>query len=236
MPERGGALTLPAVELPYFDPQTGAYAVARAPSLPVTVEGDPTKVAQAAVAPSSENVLSQQIRPIRNRASVRSGVGERLLRGRLAVGLLAGPPGAWLLLLVGDGLRRRLARETARSKRRRARRTARRRMRVAEYHIKAQRPSAFFGECARVLYEHLEYRLGAKVEALTLEELRLHLTKHGFSRDTAESVVRELENCDFARFAPSASGPGEMRAALRRVRTLLGLIEKARPSEREVAA
>jgi hypothetical protein len=61
------------------------------------------------------------------------------------------------------------------------------------------------------------------------------LSKNGFARETAESVVHELETCDFARFAPSASGPGEMRAALRRVRTLLGLIEKARP-EREVAA
>jgi hypothetical protein len=48
--------------------------------------------------------------------------------------------------------------------------------------------------------------------------------------------VRELENCDFARFAPSASGPGEMRAALRRVRNLLGWIERAKPAEREAAA
>jgi hypothetical protein len=150
--------------------------------------------------------------------------------------MLAAPPGAWLLVLVGDALRRRLARETAGSKRRRARRSARRRLRVAEYHIKAQRPSAFFGECARVIYEHLEYRLGAKVEALTLGELRVHLTKHGFDKETAEAVVKELENCDFARFAPSASGPGEMRAALRRVRTLLGWIEKVRPSTEKEAA
>ena len=55
------------------------------------------------------------------------------------------------LVLIGDGLRRRLGRETAGSKRRRARRSARRRLRVAEYHIRAQRPSAFFGECARVI-------------------------------------------------------------------------------------
>jgi hypothetical protein len=109
-------------------------------------------------------------------------------------------------------------------------------MRVAEYHIKAQRPSAFFGECARVIYEHLEYRLGQKVEALTLGELRTHLEQRGFGKETAESVVRELENCDFARFAPSASGPGEMRAALRRVRTLLGWIEQARPSSEKEAA
>jgi hypothetical protein len=49
-------------------------------------------------------------------------------------------------------------------------------------------------------------------------------------------VVKELENCDFARFAPSASGPGEMRAAMRRVRTLLGMIEKQRPLDKDVAA
>jgi hypothetical protein len=116
------------------------------------------------------------------------------------------------------------------------RRSARHRLRVAEYHIKASRPSAFFGECARVIYEHLEYRVGAKVEALTLAELRAHLESRGFPKETAEAVVKELENCDFARFAPSASGPGEMRAALRRVRLLLGMIEKARPDDKEVAA
>jgi hypothetical protein len=229
MPERGGALTLPPLELAYFDPAQGRYAVAKSTSLTVTVEGDPSKVTAAPTTAPTENVLEHQIRPIRNRGSVRSSVGERLLRGRIAAIMLATPPGAWLLVLIVDALRKRLARETAGSKRRRARRSARRRMRVAEYHIKAQRPSAFFGECARVIYEHLEYRLGAKVEALTLSELRTHLLKHGFDPETAEAVVKELENCDFARFAPSASGPGEMRAALRRVRTLLGWIEKTRP-------
>ena len=185
---------------------------------------------------TTENVLGQQVRPIRNRTSVRSSVGDRLFRGRIAIVMMAVPPGAWLLVLIGDALRRRLERETAGSKRRRARRGARRRLRVAEYHIKAQRPSAFFGECARVLYEHLEYRLGAKVEALTLGELREHLTARGFDRETVEGTVKELENCDFARFAPSASGPGEMRAAMRRVRTLLGLIEKQKPVDKEAAA
>ena len=236
LPQKGGTLTLPAVTLAYFDPAAARYDVAKSQPITITVEGDPTKVTAASPGSPQENVLGEQIRPIRNRNSVRSGVGDQLFRGRLAIVLLALPPGAWLLVLVGDALRRRLARETAGSKRRRARRSARRRLRVAEYHIKAQRPSAFFGECARVLYEHLEYRLGAKVEALTLAELREHLSGRGFSRETTEAVVKELENCDFARFAPSASGPGEMRAALRRVRTLLGEIEKQRPVEREVAA
>jgi hypothetical protein len=236
LPQKGGALELPSVALAYFDPDAGKYAVAKSQPIALTVEGDPTKVEGAAATSSSENVLAPEVRPIRNHATVRSNVGNRLFRGRLATLLLAAPPGAWLLVLIGDALRRRLGRETAGSKRRRARRSARRRLRVAEYHIKASRPSAFFGECARVLYEHLEYRLGAKVEALTLGELRGHLLGRGFPPETAELVVKELENCDFARFAPSASGPGEMRAALRRVRALLGMIEKAKPAEKEAAA
>jgi tetratricopeptide (TPR) repeat protein len=233
LPQKGGALSVPSVELPYFDPTTAKYAVARSAPVALTIEGDPTKVESASPAATTENVLGQQVRPIRNRASVRSGVGDRLFRGRLAIVMLAVPPGAWLLVLVGDALRRRLGRETAGSKRRRARRSARRRLRVAEYHIKAARPSAFFGECARVLYEHLEYRLGNKVEALTLGELREYLIARAFDRETVESTVKELENCDFARFAPSASGPGEMRAALRRVRALLPIIERQKPIERD---
>jgi hypothetical protein len=236
MPLRGGALTIPALELPYFDPKQAKYDVARAAPIALTVEGDPTKVGAQSGAEPHENVLGAQLRPIRNRTHAGSRISERVWRGRLRWLLLLTPPTAWVLVLVVDGLRRRLTRETARSKRRRARRTARKRLRAAEYHIKAGRPSAFFTECARVIYEHLEYRLGQKVEALTLAELRTHLESRGFEKETVEAIVKELESCDFSRFAPSASGPGEMRAALRRTRTLLGWIEKARTDEKEVAA
>jgi hypothetical protein len=228
MPARGGTLTIPEISLPYFDPSKPGYAVSKSAPVTITVEGDPTKVAQSNPGSAQENVLSQQIRTIRNKKTVRSRIGEALFRGRLATVALAAPPAVWILVLIADGLRRRLARETAGSKKRRARRAARKRMRVAEYHIKAQRPSAFFGECARVIYEHLEYRVGQKVESLTLAELRTFLTSRGFTDETTESIVKELENCDFARFAPSASGPGEMRAALRRVKTLLSWIETAK--------
>jgi tetratricopeptide (TPR) repeat protein len=233
LPQKGGALSVPSMELAYFDPTTAKYAVAKSAPIALTIEGDPTKVESASPTSPTENLLGQQVRPIRNRASVRSSVGDRLFRGRVAIIMLAVPPGAWLLVLIGDALRRRLGRETAGSKRRRARRGARRRLRVAEYHIRAQRPSAFFGECARVIYEHLEYRLGNKVEALTLGELREYLIARAFDKETVESTAKELENCDFARFAPSASGPGEMRAALRRVRALLPLIERQKPIDRD---
>jgi len=228
MPKRGGTLTIPAVELPYFDPVAEKYQIAKSAQLTIHVEGEPTLATTTTGTTAPENLLAQQLRPIRSRNTVRSHVGDSLWRGRLGLLLLAGPPSLWLLILIADRLRRSLGQETEGRKRRRARRAANKRIRVGEYHIKANRPSAFFAESARVIYEHLEYRLGQKVEAYTLAELRSVLESRGFSKETAEAVVKELESCDFARFAPSASGPGEMKAALRRVRTLIEWIEQAR--------
>jgi hypothetical protein len=230
LPQSGGELTIPAVELPYFDPGEKKYAIARAPSQTVKVIGDPQKIGSGP-ADSKENVLSARVRPIRISNHVGSRLGERIVRGKLLWVSLAAPP-SLLFLIVGIGaLRARLQLETARSRRRRARAGARRRMREAEIHMKGQRPSAFFGACARAIYEHLEYRLEVKCEALTVEELRRLLGSRGFDNEVCEEIVRELESCDFARFAPSASGPGEMRAATRRVRGLLTSIERARVTQ-----
>ena len=104
---------------------------------------------------------------------------------------------------------------------------ARKTLRLCELHIKGERPVKFFAELSRALTDHLEDRLGIPVAGMTRDELRRVLSDRGMPEETLAQLARELENCDFARFAPSASGPGEMRAALRRGKTLLGEIERA---------
>src|SRR5262249_22741514 len=151
----------------------------------------------------------------------------------VALGL---PMALWVLILVGDRVRERLRRQTPRARLRRARGRARKRLRLAEVHIRGGRAGKFFGEVSRVLQEHIEERVGEPVAALTRDQLRDLLTRPGSPEETVDALVRELENSDFARFAPSASGPGEMRAALRRVRALLGAIERVRPMQETEAA
>ncbi|MEO6951273.1 MAG: BatD family protein [Polyangia bacterium] len=228
-PLRGGRLSLPALELPYFDPRTQHYEVARTAELLVDVDGDPKRVEPGSSGSATENVLARQVRPLRTHGSLSTHLGAKLFeRPRLRAIVLAVPPLLWLLIVVIDSVRRRWTRDTPSSRRRRARANARRRLRIADYNIKANRPPAFFAECARVIYEHLEFRLGTKVESYTLDQLRGLLVERGFTKETSEAIVQELENCDFARFAPSASGPGEMKAAVRRVKALLGFIESER--------
>jgi hypothetical protein len=237
-PTRGGKLPIPPIVIPTLSPQTGRYEQAATDAIPITVVGDPAALtARANGAPAGENLIGRDIRPAREVPSVGSRVAARFYHSRAFVIALAAPAALYLLIVLVDKLRERLRRETPRARLRRARGRARRRLRVAELHIRGNRPAMFFGEVARVLIEHIEERVGEPVSAMTRDQLREHLAGRGFPDETVDALVRELESCDFARFAPSASGPGEMRAALRRVRTLLGAIERVRPRDRvEVAA
>jgi hypothetical protein len=236
-PLRGGKLMVPSVAIPYFDPGTAKYDVARTDPIPIMVVGDPSALpGKAAAGGTGDNVIAREIRPPREEPSIGSRMVARFYHSRLFVGALAAPAALWLLVLAGDRLRERLQRETPRARLRRARGRARKRLRVAELHIRGGRASKFFAEIARVLQEHIEERVGTPVAALTREQLRDLLLGRSFPEETVEALVRELENCDFARFAPSASGPGEMRAALRRVRALLGAIERVRPAHVEAEA
>jgi hypothetical protein len=227
-PEQGGQLTIPAIELPYFDPESGSYKVASSRPIPILVRGDPGKLASPPEGDGRENVIPRDIRLIHEAAEISSRTLPQLYRSGWFWGLAILPPLAFALVLAVDRLRQQLKKETPRSRLRRARGRARKRFRVAEIHLRGNRPAKFFGELARVLYDHIEERLGQPVQSMTRDELRRFLTEKGFERTTVGLIDHSLEAFDFARFAPTAAGPGEMRAQLRQLKDLLRQIERTR--------
>lgn len=226
-PEQGGALTIPAVQVPFFDPRTGKYEVARSRPIEITVKGDPSKIAGHA-ADTRENLIPRDIRLIHGGEGISSRTVPRLYKSGWFWPLLAMPPLAFALVIATDRLRQRLKKDTPRARLRRARGRARKRFRVAEIHIRGNRPAKFFGELARVLYDHIEERTGQPVLSMTRDELRGFLKDKGFEAETIQEIDQTLETFDFARFAPSAAGPGEMRAQMRTLKDLLRRIEKTR--------
>jgi BatD DUF11 like domain len=227
-PEQGGQLTIPPIQVPYFDPRSGSYKVASSRPIPILVRGDPGKLARPADGDARENVIPRDIRLLHEAEAISSRAMPRLYRSSWFWVLAALPPFAFALVLVIDRVRQQLKKETPRSRLRRARGRARRRFRVAEIHLRGNRPAKFFGELARVLYDHIEERIGQPVQSLTRDELRAFLGDKGFEPATIRLIDQSLEAFDFARFAPTAAGPGEMRAHLRQLRELLQRIEKTR--------
>ena len=54
----------------------------------------------------------------------------------------------------------------------------------------------------------------------------------GYPADLADAWVVEMENCDFARFAPTGSAADKMREAAARVSALIDGLEKVAPERR----
>ena len=227
-PEQGGQLTIPPIEVPYFDPKSGDYKVASSRPIPILVRGDPGKLGRPSEGDGHENVIPRDIRLIHEVDDVSSRALPRLYASRWFWGLAGLPPLAFVLVLAIDRLRQQLKKETPRSRLRRARGRARKRFRVAEIHLRGNRPAKFFGELSRMLYDHIEERLGQPIQSMTRDELRRFLADKGFGSDTVQQIDRSLEEFDFARFAPTAAGPGEMRAQLRQLKELLREIERTR--------
>src|SRR5262249_45292625 len=148
--------------------------------------------------------------------TIRSRTGATLYHHHLFFPGLGAPIAFLFALGLVDKVRERLRRETPRARLRRARGRARRRIRAAEAHIKMNRPASFYGEIARVIAEHIEERLGVSTAGMTQERLGELLGARGFPPALVAEITRELEACDFARFAPTAPGAVEMRSAIRR--------------------
>jgi hypothetical protein len=229
---------MPAVELPYFDPAAGAYAVTRSRPIPVLVRGDPRTLGLTDGSQGHENVVPRDIRLIHQTSGLSSRVLPGLYGSRWFWPLAAVPAFIFGLVLLVDRLRQRLKKETPRSRLRRARGRARSRFRVAEIHIRGNRPAKMFGELARILYDYLEERTGQSVLSMTRTELSTFLGGKGFEPGLVGDIGESLDAFDQARFAPTEIGPGEMRAEVRKLRELLKRIERTRMADDgdEVAA
>jgi hypothetical protein len=62
------------------------------------------------------------------------------------------------------------------------------------------------------------------------EQMRGALIAVGYSPELVERLVVELENCDFARFAPGADADDKMTAALERSAVILNEMEAGNAS------
>jgi hypothetical protein len=232
-PKRGGEQQIPPIEITYFDPRTSRYEVARTQPIPIVVRGDPGKLADADRGPSRDNVITKDIRLLRDGEALESRLLVRLYRTPWFWALAGLPPLAFALVVLIDRVREGLKRETPRARLRRARGRARQRFRVAEIHMRGDRPAKFFGELSRVLYEHIEERVGQPVQSMTRSELLEFLKRNGFSESAIKQIDHDLEAFDQARFAPTAAGAQEMRDALRKTKNLLRQIERTQLVEDE---
>jgi hypothetical protein len=231
VPERAGTFTIPPFEIAVFDPSTQRYSVARTTALRLVAAGNPIAGGEDANDGEAPDEGRLEIRPIRTESELTRDRGAWLPPPVLWGGLALGP-----LLFAGALIvrvaRRRAAHADPRGKKQK---DAKKRLAAAQRHAAAGEGREFYGAIAQALKDVLEARLGQPVGRFTHAELRRHLTERGMQETLVESVVDELEGCDFARFSAAGVKNEEMEACLSRARALLEKLDRFTPNKEEAA-
>ena len=213
MPQQTGTVTLAPLSFSYFNPASGRYETSTTETIELKVTGSEGAklVASPTLEPAAKNVLAVGgLRPPRHEAHF-SAPGEPLWRKSFFVPALVAPLGAWLALALVGFVRGRLSHEDEASRKSKRIREARRRLSAAEKLRNSGRSAELYTEVEKALLQFLEAKLNVPVVGLTRDALEARMRTAGVSEQCRTQILRALEACEVARFAPGASTPAQER-------------------------
>jgi len=224
VPERTGAVEIPSLAMDIFDPVQKQYRTVRTDPIALRVDAGP--VGQPAAEPISQNLLAKGgIRPIR----LHLGSVQRATPPWAqpwfwpALGL---PPFGLALLLGVARLRRMLQVDPGRKRIELARSAAAKRLRRARTLLQRGESVAFYAEIVRAVTGYLADKQGIAAAGLTRDELVSALLARGQPEEPVRRLVRILDDCDRARFAPGSDESPAREAMLGRADQVLGELDR----------
>lgn len=225
IPRVPGTLTIPSVEVSYFDAASGSYGTARSQPVEIAVTGDASAAAASGAVPSAVESLREEIRFIR--------IESPGFRRRGAP--LYAAAGFWVILLLPVAalggaavLRRhrdRIEGDVAYARVRRASRMARKRLARARS-LASGDPRAFYAEVAGALEGLLADKLNVAEAGLVREQAGRLAAERGVSQETLDRLFACLDDCDRQRFAPLGTERESPERVLERAAALMGDLAK----------
>lgn len=222
-----GNHTTPGLKLPFWNPVAKRYEVAEAPGRPIEVTG-------AAITPERDQALSlgEDVGPIVEESELDRGRRAPIARHPLYLAAVLLPLFGFLAFEITWRRRQSDARNPERRASKNALSNARKRLKAAESALKDGLVKDFYGQLSRTLTSYLEERANIPATGMTHGEVRVAARAAGYPEALVDRWVVEMENCDFARFAPSGSAADKMKEAGQRVATLIDDLERVQPERR----
>ena len=222
IPRAPGSVTIPSVEMAYFDAVSGSYGTTRSQPVEIAVTGDAAAVStEAGTVPSAVDAIREEIRFIH--------IGTPEFR-RTGVPLHS-TAGFWIVLLLpmaavagAAAVRRhrdRIEGDVAYARVRRARRMARKRLARAKG-LAAGDPRDFYAEVAGALQGFLADKLNVAEAGLVREGAGSLARRRGVSEETLERLFGCLDDCDLQCFAPAGAEREAPEQVLERAAAIMG--------------
>jgi hypothetical protein len=222
-----GEYQIPAVRLPYFDPEAGEYREAVTSPLAVTITGE-----ASATAPKQLTAISREAVELRGRDLRYIRRDRTALQSRREP--LGAKPwvwfalGAWPLIVAGVVVwqvrqgRLRADRRSYRS--RRALKEARQRLRASRDLLRSPEAAPFYTELHRAVLGFIADKLDAAAPGLERAELLSSLHDKGVREESLTLLDELWREADAVRFGGMAAEAAVRRASLQRADDLLAAL------------
>lgn len=209
IPRSAGDFVLPPVEFTYFDLTTQKYKTLKTPEYHITVEkgensGEGTVLANFSDKEAVKH-LNQDIRYIKL-GNLHQQLNPSFFHGSWGYRLCYIVP--IVLLLAFVLLNYKKARENAdmaRLKTKKANKVAIRRLKVAGKYLQEHNSEHFYEETLKAVWGYLGDKLQLPHSVLTRDNVAAELQKYGIDEAQISDLIRVIDTCEFARYAPAQS-------------------------------
>jgi hypothetical protein len=228
IPRFAGEYKIPPFGFSYFDPAKGDFVTLISGEYAINVEkGDEDTTAVVVTGMSKEDfrLLGKDILFIKNKPFKLVSEG-KLIFGQPYFYMVYGI--SFVLFLLVIILRRETIRRNANIslvKNRKANRMAGKRLKKAQAYLKQNNREAFHEEVMKALWGYLGDKLTIPVAELSRDKSRNILIQKQVDNELVEGIYALLDNCEYARFAPSA-GTSDMQKLYKDAVKLISKLEQ----------
>ncbi|MBQ8672588.1 MAG: protein BatD [Bacteroides sp.] len=209
IPRVAGNYKIPGITFSYFDINTQSYKTLTTESYELNVEKGEGNAAQSIANFTNKEdlkVLNEDIRFIKQNNVTLTPKGDIFLGSTTCWLLYLIPTALFVLLSVLYQKQIKTNANTAKVRNQKANRIAKKRMKTAEKLLKENKQEAFYDEVLKTLWEYISNKLNMPLSQLSKENIRENLSRHNVSEELIHEFIQTLDNCEFARFAPSSAG------------------------------
>lgn len=210
IPRSAGKYTIPALEFSFFDSRTNSYRTVKSQPISIEVDPDPTGGSSSSLQGGS---TKESIKMLGNDiAYIKVGNTSFTPKGTYFFNTASYWLILILILIVTVAVFLFLQKKERENsdlrfiKNKRANKVAHQRLKKAEILIKSGDTHGFYEEILKALWGYLSDKLAIPVSDLSKERASELLKNRGANEETIAELMQIIEECEFARYAPSGQG------------------------------